>query len=101
MTCHSAQAPATPQCVSTAGVVVPPTASGPAEASLAVRFSGPGSSGKVGSPVVSIPLLNSLFPDAFKTWQLAVHEKDSSFSCVHMIFLWLVFAMTFLVAISI
>lgn len=101
MTCHLAQAPATPQCVSTAGVAVPPTASGLAAASLAVRFSGTGSSGEVGSPVLSIPLLNSLFPDAFKKWQLAAHEKDSSFSCVHMIFLWLGFAMTFLVAISI
>lgn len=80
--CHSAYAPATPQHVGTAGVAVLPPASGPAAASLAVRFHGPSSSAELrfGSLVLSIPLLNSLFPDAFKNWQLAVFEKTILFS---------------------
>lgn len=34
----------------------------------------------LGSLVLSIPLLNSLFCDAFKNWQLAVHAKTILFS---------------------
>lgn len=32
-----------------------------------------------GSLVLSIPLLNSLFPDAFKNWQFAVYKYVSIF----------------------
>lgn len=79
-----AHAPATPQHVGAAGVAAPLPASGPAAASQALRFHGPSSSGELcfGSLVLSIPLLNSLFPYAFKNWQLVVYEKTVLFSTI-------------------
>lgn len=48
----------------------------------------------LGSLVLSIPLLNNLFRDALKNWQLAVYKKT-------IIFFYIYIAMTFLVAVSI
>lgn len=97
-----AHAPATPQHVGSAGVATPSPASGPAAAALAVRFHAPGSTAELHfvSLVLFIPLLNILFPDAFKNWQLAIYEKTIFYPYIY-IFLWVAFAMIFLGAVSI